>query len=214
MTSENNRLNAMFVGEHPALDFLNSVAAPKGTIIDWLDTEADLLDWLERSGLCEKAELVRIRNGAQVGDLAAALKEIHDFRDALRDFIHIAAGREDLPLTHPVIARINEILRGGPLQMQIEMPQAQDGQTQALVLRTKYELGNPRDLLPRIAEACAKLICEADFTYVRNCEGPTCTMYFLDISKNHKRRWCSMKVCGNRAKAAAHRRAKAASSGS
>lgn len=213
MTSETNQMDAMFVGEHPALDFLNSVAAPKGAIIDWLDTEADLLDWLERSGLCEKAELVRIRNGAQASELSATLPEIHDFREALRDFIHTAARQEKVPLTHPVIARINEILRGGPLQMQIETPQAEDGERQALVLRTKFELGNPRDLLARIAEASAKLICEADFTYVRNCEGPTCTMYFLDISKNHKRRWCSMKVCGNRAKATAHRRAKAASSG-
>jgi predicted RNA-binding Zn ribbon-like protein len=37
-------------------------------------------------------------------------------------------------------------------------------------------------------------------------------MYFLDVSKNRKRRWCSMSICGNRAKAATHRKAKAASS--
>ncbi|MBA83191.1 CGNR zinc finger domain-containing protein [Thalassobius sp. S69A] len=211
MTTANDRMGAMFVGEHLALDFLNSVAAPKGTLIDWLQTEADLLEWLERSGLCEADELVTIQKGARAGELAVALKEIHDFRDALRDFIQIAAGQEELPLTHPVIARINEILRGGHMTAQIETSQAEDGQTTALVLRKKFELGSPRDLLTRIAEASAKLICEADFTYVRNCEGPTCTLYFLDISKNHKRRWCSMKVCGNRAKAAAHRKAKAAS---
>lgn len=213
MTTANERMDAMFVGEHPALDFLNSVAAPKGTLIDWLETEADLVEWLERSGLCEADELVRIRNGARAGEFSVALKEIHDFRDALRDFIQVAAGQEELPLAHPVIARINEILRGGHLTAQIKAAQAEDGQTTALVLTKKFELGSPRDLLTSIAEASAKLICEADFTHVRNCEGPTCTLYFLDISKNHKRRWCSMKVCGNRAKAAAHRKAKAASSG-
>ncbi len=57
----------------------------------------------------------------------------------------------------------------------------------------------PQDFLLRIAAACAKFICEADFSYVRNCEGPTCTLYFHDVSKN-------------RAKAAAHRKAAAAAS--
>jgi predicted RNA-binding Zn ribbon-like protein len=40
------------------------------------------------------------------------------------------------------------------------------------------------------------------FTLVRKCEGTTCTLWFLDVSKAHARRWCSMAVCGNRAKAA------------
>ncbi|MEL6323421.1 MAG: CGNR zinc finger domain-containing protein, partial [Pseudomonadota bacterium] len=44
-------------------------------------------------------------------------------------------------------------------------------------------------------------------------EGPTCTLYFHDVSKNHKRRWCSMDICGNRAKAAAHRKARKAAKG-
>jgi len=40
---------------------------------------------------------------------------------------------------------------------------------------------------------------------VKNCEGPTCTMLFLDTTKGHARRWCTMAVCGNRAKQASHR---------
>ena len=46
---------------------------------------------------------------------------------------------------------------------------------------------------------------EKDFSLVRKCEGEGCTLWFLDLSKAHARRWCSMAVCGNRAKAAAHR---------
>ena len=45
----------------------------------------------------------------------------------------------------------------------------------------------------------------ADFRLIRGCEGPVCTLLFLDRTKAHGRRWCSMAVCGNRAKAAAHR---------
>src|SRR5262249_42198913 len=62
-----------------------------------------------------------------------------------------------------------------------------------------------RGLLLPIAEAMGDLICQKDFTFVRKCEGPTCTLWFLDVSKGHGRRWCSMAACGNRAKVAAHR---------
>ena len=68
----------------------------------------------------------------------------------------------------------------------------------------------PKDLLIPIAEAMAAFICEANFERVKNCEGPTCTLWFHDVSKSHKRRWCDMSVCGNRAKAAAHRAKKRA----
>jgi hypothetical protein len=37
------------------------------------------------------------------------------------------------------------------------------------------------------------------------CEAGNCSLWFLDVSKGHARRWCSMAICGNRAKAAAHR---------
>jgi predicted RNA-binding Zn ribbon-like protein len=64
---------------------------------------------------------------------------------------------------------------------------------------------SPDALLLPVAQAMADLVCEADFTQVKNCEGPTCTMLFLDTSKGRGRRWCSMSVCGNRAKQARHR---------
>jgi predicted RNA-binding Zn ribbon-like protein len=44
-----------------------------------------------------------------------------------------------------------------------------------------------------------------DFRLIRECEGSVCSLLFLDRTKAHGRRWCSMALCGNRAKAAAHR---------
>ena len=63
----------------------------------------------------------------------------------------------------------------------------------------------PDTLLLPVAQAMADLVCHADFTMVKKCEGPACTMLFLDTTKGHARRWCSMAVCGNRAKQASHR---------
>ena len=67
-------------------------------------------------------------------------------------------------------------------------------------------------LLP-LAEAMGDLVCHPDFEGVKICENPSCTLWFHDISKNHTRRWCSMAVCGNRAKAAAHRARKRSEAG-
>jgi predicted RNA-binding Zn ribbon-like protein len=70
---------------------------------------------------------------------------------------------------------------------------------------------SPDALLLPIAEAMARLICDEDFSYVKACEGPTCTLLFADHTRGRARRWCSMALCGNRAKQAAHRHRQKAS---
>jgi predicted RNA-binding Zn ribbon-like protein len=51
-----------------------------------------------------------------------------------------------------------------------------------------------------IARAAADLLASDQLPFVRACSSPTCQWFFLDTSKNHHRRWCSMKLCGNRTK--------------
>jgi predicted RNA-binding Zn ribbon-like protein len=69
-----------------------------------------------------------------------------------------------------------------------------------------------RPLWP-IAVSAAELLCSADAARVRACgSGPErCTWLFIDESKNHSRRWCTMRDCGNRAKARRHYQKKRAS---
>ena len=49
------------------------------------------------------------------------------------------------------------------------------------------------------------VICGEDFPNIRACDGHNCALYFTDRTRGRMRRWCSMAVCGNRAKQAAHR---------
>jgi predicted RNA-binding Zn ribbon-like protein len=56
-----------------------------------------------------------------------------------------------------------------------------------------------------VAEAVATLLAKGDFSLVRKCECPDCTLWFHDRTKSHHRRWCSMALCGNRMKVAAFR---------
>jgi predicted RNA-binding Zn ribbon-like protein len=61
-------------------------------------------------------------------------------------------------------------------------------------------------LLAPVAEAAARLLIDADPARLRRCDAPGCSLWFLDTSRNGRRRWCSMARCGNRAKVAAHYR--------
>jgi predicted RNA-binding Zn ribbon-like protein len=54
-----------------------------------------------------------------------------------------------------------------------------------------------------IARSAAELLASDQAQYVRACDSETCQWLFLDTSKNHRRRWCDMTKCGNRAKARA-----------
>ena len=51
-----------------------------------------------------------------------------------------------------------------------------------------------------IALAAVRLFTEGDFHRIRECGGDACGWLFYDRSKNNRRRWCEMEVCGNRAK--------------
>lgn len=64
-----------------------------------------------------------------------------------------------------------------------------------------------------IARSAAELLASDQLQYVRACASKTCEWLFLDESKNHRRRWCDMTKCGNRAKVQSfYKRTKKASS--
>ncbi len=52
-----------------------------------------------------------------------------------------------------------------------------------------------------VVRSAANLLTSDELDDVRVCASETCNWLFMDTSKNHSRRWCDMKSCGNRAKA-------------
>ena len=79
-----------------------------------------------------------------------------------------------------------------------------DGADRLELQRTRHWRSAESLLLP-IGEALAKFVCEENFSDVKACEGTGCTLMFADHTRRRARRWCSMAICGNRAKQAAHR---------
>ena len=57
-------------------------------------------------------------------------------------------------------------------------------------------------LLAAIARSAAELVAEGSRAPLRLCANPQCGLFFYDKSRTHRRRWCSMSLCGNRSKVA------------
>ena len=202
----------MLIADQRGLDFLNSVAAPWGNPIEWLSHGEAFLDWLEKAELIGADIAATIRKDALPGALDAVAAQARTLREWFRHFVLLHAGRriESGALTE--LRPLNRLLGRDEAFGAIEAA-ATDADSvpnqHASGLRWNWHRRwrTPDALLLPVAQAMADLICEADFTQVKNCEGPTCTMLFLDTTKGHSRRWCSMSVCGNRAKQARHRAA-------
>ncbi len=198
-----------FIGDDLALDFLNSVAAPSGREIDWLADGGDLIAWLEQARAVPADIAAHFLKAAGSRALDGVAAEARELREWFREFVRDHAGRWLRQRDLRELAPLNRLLGRDQSFRQIAIAdggkQNKLGRRGALRWQAHRHWDSPKTLLLPIAEAMGDLVCEKDFIMVRKCENPTCTLWFLDVSKAHARRWCSMAVCGNRAKAAAHR---------
>ena len=201
----------VFVGDDLALDFLNSVAAPWGEQIEWLASGGDLIAWLEQAHAAPTSVLAELRKRVGPRSLDAVAAQARELREWFRTFVRDHAGKPLEPRALHELALLNQLLERDEIYRQIRAAPVVDkakyslDADRAFHWESERRWRNPNTLLLPIAEAMGDLVCQKDFTFVRKCEGPTCTLWFVDVSKAHARRWCSMAVCGNRAKAAAHR---------
>jgi predicted RNA-binding Zn ribbon-like protein len=203
------RLPAIFVGDAPGLDFLNSLATPVDTEVEWIGDGEGLLDWLRQARLVPAEAAGAIRARALPGELDTVADQARGLREWFRGFVRRHKGRplagEDLAELEP----LNRLLEREDSFSRILPPPG--GGAGPFQLQTARRWRTPEALLLPIGEALAQLVCTEAFSDIKACEGPTCTLLFADHTRGHARRWCSMAICGNRAKQAAHRnRAKVA----
>jgi predicted RNA-binding Zn ribbon-like protein len=133
-----------------------------------------------------------------VADQARALREW------FRGFVRKHMGRSLTPKALRELGPLNRLLERDEAFSQISRPSRSNGDR--LELRTTRRWRSPEALLLPIGEALARFVCEEDFADVKACVGHSCTLVFADRTRRRARRWCSMAVCGNRAKQAAHRK--------
>jgi predicted RNA-binding Zn ribbon-like protein len=197
------QLPAILIGDAQALDFLNSAAAPVDVAIDWLEDGEGLLSWLQQARLVPAAALERMRSQSSAGELNKVARQARNLREWFRGFVHEHKGR---PLRRDALRQLeplNRLLERDDSFFQVASSASHDGN--AFELRAVRLWRSSEALLFPIAETIAHFVCSEDFTYVKACEGPPCTLLFADHTRSRGRRWCSMAICGNRAKQAAHR---------
>ena len=199
---------ALFVGDALGLDFMNSIATPIDTPVDWIDDGEGLLSWLEQARLVPADVLEGIRAQAVPGELDEVAGQARSLREWFRGFVRQHMGRPLAAEALPHLKPLNRLLERDEMFSRISpQPESINGPLRLQMVR---RCRTSEALLMPIAEALAQLVCIEDFSNVKACDGHPCTLFFADHTRGHARRWCSMAICGNRAKQAAHRhRAKA-----
>lgn len=180
-----------FLADHPALDFINTVAIVEGQPHDFWQTDQDVEAWLQQAGLEADGPTPPYEPGA-------LLQAARQLRQIIRDNVQQHKAGEGVD-----IQTLNAWLGEATSSLQLT------GEPGALQLRRVYVGESVMQRLGQVAERAAMLLTQEDFSRVRACEHPACTLWFYDRTKAHRRRWCSMALCGNRAKVARFRAVKA-----
>ena len=184
-----------FVGNQPCLDFINTDLVMNGQPTDLLSSFGDLVAWLPQAGLVTAEEAKRIERG---GDRQASetLKEVKAFRTTMRAMAERLAAGKSVP--RAALEAINHLLR-----CRIGYPQL-SLRNDTFERKFQTELEDSNQVLGLLAEAASDLLVACDPALIKKCQNPECVLFFYDTTKNHARHWCSMNLCGNRSKVAAH----------
>lgn len=185
-----------FIGGRLALDFVNCAA---------LNTQFQL-SWDQLVAFLESARIVTPERGAELlalngSDPQAAeslLRKAQQLANGLRQAFDVVLHKQRV--AQEWIEPVNEILR------------ITEGHDELVLMDQGWEIqfvaseSGLEWLLAAVARSAAEIIAEGPRARLRLCANPRCGLFFYDTSRTHRRRWCSMTVCGNRHKVAAFTR--------
>lgn len=180
------------------LDFANTVGDRPSGLNEHLTGYTDLLSWGRQAGVVDTALAGRLERRAarRKGEAQQVFDEAIDLRERLyRIFSALAAGSRPAP-------RDLDALNGSLTSVfpHRAVVQVED--------RFEWQWSGPPGALDRmlwpVLQSAAELLTSDEVHQVRECNSDRCTWLFVDRSRTHRRRWCDMKTCGNRAKARRH----------
>ena len=185
----------LFVGNHLALDFLNTCPVQSGKAMELLPDFNSLLRWFQTAGLLNSREANNLWQ--RWGDSAGArhtVEAMRELRERLRkEVITWELGRKVHGAT---LDQLNRLMAQYPMLTRLK----EIGSAFSTELWFKPQ--RPEELFAPLAYSAATLFADADRSRVRKCG--QCVLHFYDTSKKGTRRWCSMQLCGNRLKVAAY----------
>lgn len=208
MTDSPALLPYRWISGHPALDFTNTIAwSLHGGSHDCplpeferLTTYDRLVDWAMQAGLVgsEMAEslLEEARHSPHQAD--EVVDRAKDLREAIHQIFTAVFRHQQVP--GDALALLNAANRDGSARRSIVETPNRFAMT---YMGRDVTLDVP---LWEAASSAVRLLTSESVTHVRECAGNPCGFLFLDTSRGHRRRWCDMADCGNRAKVRRHRR--------
>jgi len=194
-------------GGHPALDLVNT--------LDWrfresgpeelLENYDDLVRFTEQTGLMTASDARKLLRSVPETPAAKVLVAVRELREATAEALYTVVDHR-IPSPSSV-KRLADCFAAARRQEELQW----NGEKLEWVLNKNIAvLELPLWLL---SLSTAALMTSEQIHLLRECGNPQCRWLFVDTSKNHTRRWCDMKICGNRMKARrfkAHLRAEAA----
>jgi predicted RNA-binding Zn ribbon-like protein len=187
-----------FTGGRLCLDFANTLngsrAHPKETLLAY----GDLVAWGRQAGILTDQEVRHLMEESRrrPEDAAGTLRHAIELRETIfRIFSAVADGRTP---EHADLAALNDALSRALVHLRVSKPAA----------GFAWEWAAEREALDRmlwpVIQSAADVLHSGEVARVGRCGGRDCDWLFLDTSRNHSRRWCDMRGCGNRAKARRH----------
>ncbi|WP_027416681.1 CGNR zinc finger domain-containing protein [Aneurinibacillus terranovensis] len=175
------------VSGHLSLDLVNTEVVRRGIRHDLLVTSDDLGRWIntmEQAGSLVPATLLE---GYDSPEALQALRKVREF--LRKEFEEIADGNEP---TDSSRLHLEELVEQAPFSYRV--------MDKSLV---PVPMGNPaHSLVSLVAFDALRLLATGDLLTLHRCANPDCVLLFMDVSG--RRKWCSMKICGNRTKVAKH----------
>lgn len=194
ITSPDWKDGFLFVGNELALDFLNTRPVQNGDATELLPDFAALVRWFRAAG---------VLNAHQADELAKkwaeslagrrTVEDMRQWRERLRK--QVIAWEEGASLQPAMVKEVNRLMAEHPMRFRLSLQKKP-------ATELWFEPHQPQDLFAPLAHSVAALFAEGDRARVRKCG--QCVLHFNDISKKGTRRWCSMRLCGNRLKVAAY----------
>src|SRR4029077_947941 len=186
-------------GGNLALDFVNTVSSrPTPERLERLSDYPHLVVFGEEAGV--PSQLVANRLYRIAGEVPSygetALQQALRLREALFDIFSAVA--EHRPIPNHALALLNFTVQESAAHSRVAY-------TNHRFVVERVGMDSYLDsLLWPVARAAADLLTSHELTNLRICASDQCAWLFLDQTKNHRRRWCDMKTCGNRVKARRH----------
>jgi predicted RNA-binding Zn ribbon-like protein len=193
--SASGRRQFELIGGHAVLDLVNT--------LDWrfrdigseelMTDYKDLVHFAEQSGIVDRSQARRLIGNTREDKAARVVAAARELREAAGLVLYAAVDGIEPPATsvgklegYFNEARKSQRLRWNGTQLRWELSEG------ASVAELPLRL---------LSLSAADLLTSDDMGRLRECGNPECRWLFLDTSKNHTRRWCDMKICGNRMKA-------------